>query len=103
MKLTRENSRVTVQRQKGDPRLKNESALWYAIRNVLRKEGEDVIKKEMSKDGHMVSDGIFYVRSRKTGKPGAFGIYDDRYQVRDSAEDYNKGEEVSLSLVDMSE
>ena len=89
MEIERKGSRVTVTKTKGDPRVKNESALWYAIRNLLRKAGEDVIKKEMSKDGHMVSDGIFYVRSRKAGE-NSFMIYDHRYQVRDSAEDYNK-------------
>lgn len=100
MKVEPKKGSVTITREKGDPRVKNESDLWYKIRNVLRKQGEDVIKKEMSKDGHMVSDGIFYVRSRKAGK-GSFMIYDDRYQVRDSAEDYNKEGTVTLSLTDM--
>ncbi len=100
MKVEPKKGSVTITKGKGDPRVKNESDLWYKIRNVLRKQGEDVIKKEMSKDGHMVSDGIFYVRSRKPGK-GSFMIYDDRYQVRDSAEDYNREGTVTLSLTDM--
>lgn len=63
--------------------------------------GEDVIKKEMSKDGHMVSDHVYYVRSRKVGRPGAYAIYDANYAVRNAAEDFNNGA-VNLVVGDMS-
>lgn len=60
--------------------------------------GEDVIKKLMSKDWPMVSDGVYYVRSRNVDSPGAFAIYDANYDIRDASEAFNDGGEVELSL-----
>ena len=85
-------------REEGDRRMKSESDLFYRLRNVLRRRGEDVIKKEMSKDGHMVSDGIYYVRSRNVRRPDAYAIYDSNYAVRDSAEEFNREGEVTLDM-----
>lgn len=102
MKMTKSESSVTLTREPKERALKNESDLFYKLRNLLRAEGEDVIKKEMSKDGHLVSDGIFYVRSRHPGRPGTYGIYDPRYQLRSVAEDFNKNGTVTLSVVDLS-
>jgi len=103
MEIVKSGNLVTVTRTKGDQRARNESDFWYKLRNLLKKSGEDVIKKEMSKDGHMVSDGIFYVRSRHPGSPGTYGIYDPRYQLRSVAEDFNKEGSVRLTWVDLSE
>lgn len=103
MKMTKSQGNVTLTREPGDRRFKNDSDLFYKLRNLLRAEGEDVIKKEMSKDGHMVSDHVFYVRSRNPGRPGTYGIYDPRYQLRSVAEDFNKEGSVTLTVVDLSE
>lgn len=103
MKVKREGGHVVLTREKGDQNPKDESHLFYLIRNQLRKEGEDVIKKEMSKDGHMISDNVFYVRSRKPKSAGSYAIYDSRYALRDSAEEYRKNGTVTLSLIDLSE
>jgi hypothetical protein len=103
MEITKSGNRVTVTRTKNDTRAKNESDFWYKLRNLLRKAGEDVIKKEMSKDGHMVSDGIYYVRSRHPGRPGTYGIYDSSYALRDVSEVFNKEGSVTVSWVDLSE
>ncbi len=101
MRLLRSQNRVKLIRESGDRALRNESDLFYQLRNLLLAEGEDVIKKEMAKDGHMVSDGIYYVRSRKIGRPGAFAIWDANYQIRDSREDFNSEGEVTLVLESM--
>ena len=103
MRVTKTGNRVTVTRDPGDPRVSNESNFWYKLRNTLKKMGEDVIKKEMSKDGHMVSDHVFYVRTRKFGREGAWGIYDSSYALRDAAKEYNEKGQISLSLADLSE
>ena len=102
MEIIRSGNRVTVKRTSGDGRVRSESDFWYKLRNLLKKSGEDVIKKEMSKDGHMVSDNVFYVRSRNPGRPGSYAMYDDRYQLRSVAEDFNKNGEVKLMLLDLS-
>jgi len=91
MRLTKKGGTVTLTREKDEPRVKNESDLFYRLRNVLKAKGEDVIKKEMSKDGHMISDDVFYVRTRKVNVKGAYGIYDPYYATRDAAAEYNKG------------
>ena len=98
MRLLRSRTRVKLIREEGDLALRSESDLFYQLRNLLIAEGEDVIKKEMVKDGHMVSDGIYYVRSRKPNRPGAFAIWDERYQVRDARTDFNNTGEVVLTL-----
>jgi hypothetical protein len=103
MEMTKSGNRVTVTRTEGDQRVRNESDFWYKLRNLLKKSGEDVIKKEMSKDGHLVSDGIYYVRSRHAGRPGTYGIYDSSYALRDVSEVFNKEGSVTLSWVDLSE
>ncbi len=101
MKLLRSKNHVKLIREKGDRALKSDSDLFYQLRNLLRAEGEDVIKKEMAKDGHLISDGIFYVRSRKVGQPESFAIWDDLYQTRSSREDFNKEGEVELAIGSM--
>lgn len=102
MQISRIGKRVIVTRDPGDPRISNESNLWYKIRNVLLKKGEDVIKKRMWKDGHMVDDNIFWVRSRKY-KPGSYGIYDPDYAVRNMMEEYNYEGRVTLSIISLLE
>lgn len=93
---------VWLVREPGERRVKNESDLFYRLKTTLQDLGEDVIKKEMVKDGHLTSDGVYYVRSRKHKAPGAFAIYDGQYMVRNSAEDYNKAGMVKLDIMMLS-
>jgi hypothetical protein len=102
MRLIRHGYYLTLEREPGEARISNESNLFYKLRNVLRRVGEDVIKKEMAKDGHMVSEHVFYVRSRAIGRPGSYAIYDEHYAVRDAAKEFNEGS-VTLSIADMSD
>lgn len=103
MQISRVGNQVTLTKEPGDPRIQNESGLFYKLRNVLKKMGEDVIKKEMAKDGHMVSDRIFYVRSRNVNRPGAYGIFDNDYAVRDAAKTYNERGEITLMMISLLE
>jgi hypothetical protein len=90
MRIEVDGNVATVIREPGEPRARSESDFFYRLRDLLRQHGEDVIKKEMAEDGHMVSDGIYYVRMRSAG-PDAYAIWDGRYTVRDTAEDFNAG------------
>jgi len=89
---------VIVQRTRTGKRVAGESAFWVMLKRSLQSKGHNVIKKEMIKDGHMVSVGIYYVRSRNMAKPDAFAIWDSSYAVRDVAKDFNSGGPVTLSL-----
>lgn len=65
--VTRENSHKVY----------SESLLWYQIKQELIKQGYDVIKKLMYKDGHLVSEEEHYIRDRKWGwclRDGYFAI-----------------------------
>lgn len=76
----------------GTPAMKSESALMYAIKNILRDSGLNVVKKLMWKDGHLVNDTQYYIRERR----GKWCLWDTEYQVRNLAEDYNRGETIHL-------
>ena len=90
--------------KRGDsPKIYKETAFWYELKQLLQKDGHDVIKKLMSKDGHMVSDGIHYLRSRKMDAKGAFMIWDTAYQIRSTFKPYNLDGEVSLTVVNTDE
>lgn len=90
---------VTIRRDDNDPRPSNESHLLYQIKRELQKQGFDVIKKRMWKDGHMVSDFCQYIRSRNVKAPDAFMLWDSEYAVRDLAQDYRKRGFVTLTIV----
>ena len=98
MKVRFEEGMVEITRGAGEKAVSSESAFWFAVKMALRSQGHNVIKKLMAKDGHMVSDGIYYVRSRNMAKPGAFAIWDDQYAVRNVAEDFNTGKPLTLKL-----
>jgi hypothetical protein len=87
-----------VIRDTGSPKVYSESLFWYQIRNELKKQGYDVIKKLMGKDGNLVSDSQHYVRSRNF-TPGAFAIWQLDYAIREPYEEYNQDGEVTLAVV----
>lgn len=76
----------TVEKEPGDKKIRTESQFFYELKKALKKNGYDVIKKLMSKDGHLVSEGIYYIRERK----GDWAIYDCDYQIRNTVEEYEK-------------
>lgn len=100
--LNPNSSSLRLEKTEGEKRYKNESAFWYALKKLLIDAGYDVIKKLMFKDGHMVDDHIYYIRSRNIKKKDSFMIHDSAYAIRDVAEDWNRlppGEVMSLDLL----
>lgn len=99
MKLEFKGNTLVVTREEGDKKyhgVKNaagESNLLHAIKTQLNKEGYDLIKKRMWKDGHLVDDIQQYLRTRKKGAGKAdIYIYNSAWAIRGAEEDYNKGE-----------
>lgn len=93
--LRRGHCRLTVTRQKGDPRLRSESELFLRIRDALRAKGHDVIKKRMAKDGCLTAAHQYWVRSRNLS---GFAIHHARYQLELAHEVYNREGRVELSV-----
>ena len=95
MKVTINNNTVSVNRTDDKERFYNESQLLYQIKNELIKQGYDVIKKRMWKDGHLMgNDDTQYIRERNY----KFAIYDGEYQIRFLHKDFNKDGYVTLSI-----
>lgn len=96
------SSSLRLEKTEGGKRFKSESAFWYHLKKLLIDAGYDVIKKLMYKDGHMVDDHIYYVRTRNFKKKESFAVHDSAYAVRNLAEDWNRlepGEVMSLNLL----
>ena len=99
MKLEFRNHCLSVIREENDPKYygtrngEGESNLLYAIKNELNKQGYDLIKKRMWKDGHLVDDMQQYLRTRVKGKGKAdIYIYSGFWATRGANEDFNNGE-----------
>jgi hypothetical protein len=92
IKLEKQNNRLVVKRANG-AKIYDESQLLHHIKLELKKQGFDVIKKRMYKDGRLVDDNQFYLRDRKS----KFYIYDQAFAVRNLAADYNNDEQVCLT------
>jgi hypothetical protein len=75
-----------------------ESAFLYKVKNELIKQGYDVIKKLMCKDGHLVDDKQQYIRSRRRIK-NEIMIYNSNYAIHDAGEEFNKNGEYELLIV----
>lgn len=87
----------------GNRKFKNESALWYAIKQELMAHHKapdgkpfELVKKIMSKDGLLVGgdEGPYYLRDKKH----RFCIYDRRYALRDIAQDLHKAGVIVLAV-----
>lgn len=93
---------ITVRRDERKPR--TESDFWVMVKRTLQRDyGHDVIKKPMSKDGHMVSEGVYYVRTRKWGRvkkhiQGEYALWDDQYAIRDVAKELREKGVVNVRL-----
>ena len=100
-KLTWGTTYLEIEREEGDPKRftnggwgSGESAFLYWLKGLLNKQGHDLIKKRMWKDGHMVSDEQQYLRVRdkkaiKRGCPN-IAVWNGRYALEDLAEEWNK-------------
>ena len=92
--LDLENGICTVLREDG-PKIYKETALFHAVKKELIKQGYNVIKKLMWKDGHLVDDNRYYIRERK----GKFAIHDPQHSIRWTYRPYNKEGKVCLAVV----
>jgi len=96
MKVVLKENVCEVTREKGDPKIygvKNaagESRLLYLIQKELNKQGFDVIKKRMCKDGHLVDEMQQYIRTRQGEEP-SFAIYNSKWAISGAEEDFNEG------------
>jgi hypothetical protein len=111
MKVTIDGNTCIVQREPGDKGFYGqinsawgggESNLLHHVKLKLIQAGHDLIKKRMWKDGHMVDSDQQYLRARNTKKvkPGdLLYIYDRKWPIRNSAQEYNEGSEVHLAVV----
>jgi hypothetical protein len=78
MKTKLHMNRLEVNREKNT--FKTESAWWYRLKQELNAQGHDLVKRIMSRDGHMVGDDHdpYYLRDRK----GSYCFYDPNYALR---------------------
>ena len=105
MKVEINGTICKVTREEGDKKYygviggKGESNLLHAIKNELNKQGYDLIKKRMWKDGHLVDDMQQYLRTRKKGAGKAdIYIHNDMWNIRGAEEFYNERGEVELCV-----
>lgn len=91
----------TVTPDADDPTFYQESRLMYHIKKELNRQGYDLIKKRMWKDGHLVDDEQQYIRTRKpTGDPqNDIYIYDPHWQIRNAAKSYREDGKLTLAVV----
>lgn len=101
MKLELTQNTLTVTREPRDKKYygiasgKGESLLLNDIKKELNRQGYDLIKKRMWKDGHLVDDLQQYLRTRKKGAGKAdIYIYSGFWAVRGANEDFNAGQVV---------
>ena len=93
MKVDLTTYQCIITRETNDPKIYNESLLLYKVKNELIKQGYDVIKKRMWKDGHLYGDETLqYIRTRNPKAKDFMMIYDNDYAIRPMVEDYNKDE-----------
>jgi hypothetical protein len=107
MKLEMREHSLVVTKEPGDPRFsgivhaRGESRLLYHVKKILNKQGYDLIKKHMAKDGHLMDDLQQYLRTRKpSGDPSKdIYIYNSMWTICGAEEDLNKTGSVILSVM----
>ncbi len=105
MKVELGTHTCTVEREPGDPKFRDgrwgsgESRLLYHVKRVLNARGHDLIKKRIQADGHLMGDETTqYLRSRNIRKAPVLAIYDSNWQLRNSAEEFNRTGRVVLKV-----
>lgn len=81
-----------VEREPGDPYFYTDSVMMYHMKQELNKQGYDLIKKRMWRDGHLVDDRQQYLRSRNVKAKNLIMIWWPHYSVRNAFPDFNSGE-----------
>jgi len=96
---------VTFYREDGEKAIGKETEFFHKAKVLLNRFGFEFIKKLMYKDGHMVSDYEYYIRSRlpnpkrdKTHNRGIFCLHDTMFNIRQIHTEFNKQREVTLAI-----
>jgi hypothetical protein len=105
MLLEFKNNKLVVTREESDPKYygnynaAGESRLLYAIKTELNKQGFNLIKKRMWKDGHMVDDCQQYLRPKnnKITSEKNIAIYWNNFAIEGANDAFNRGS-VELSI-----
>ena len=90
MKVKSTRYGLLIIKEKTD-RVYTESALFYRVKCILNKRGQDLVKKAPATDGNL-TDAPYYLRDRK----GRYCYYDDQYMLRDIAKDFMVNGQVTL-------
>jgi len=101
MIVTFEGNICIVERESTDPKFygivnaAGESRFLYHLKEHLNKQGYDLIKKRMHKDGNMVDEMQQYLRTRNKKSPFPhIYIYNHKWAIEGIEEDFNKGRAV---------
>lgn len=90
-------------RREDSKKIYSESQLYYEIKKELNSYisgSTPFIKKLMAKDGHMVADTQYYLRSKYKDKTlnSYIMIYDSKYQIRSLYTEYNNNDSITLDV-----
>ena len=99
IKIPEKEGQVIIIREENDKKFYNESTFLYAVKKELIKQGYDVIKKLMYKDGNLVDDDRHYIRSRNLNQDKPFAIYNNNDFIQDSFVDFNNDNNTTLTKV----
>jgi hypothetical protein len=95
MKVTLTEHSCTVERTPDDPRFSTEHTFLYHVRNALRAQGQDVVKRRLSQDGHLMGDDkLPYIRARDW----SFFIFFAQWQLRTMLDDWREDGSVYLTV-----
>ena len=111
MKVEFNGNYIVVTKEGSDPIFRNtgwglsgnqgESRFLYHLKKLLNSMGFDLIKKRMTKDGHLTDEGKQYLRARKpSGDPKKdIAIYNPRWAIEGAEVDFNIEGKVILQVV----
>ena len=99
MRITQDEFKhLLIEKEEGDKRIYTESAFFYAVKKLLNEQGHDLVKRNMEKDGHMMS-APYYLRDRKW----RYCWYDAYYAISNIAEAYHLNGKAILNYHDLKE
>ncbi len=87
---------VTKVKRNGGPKIYKESTFWNHVRNVLRKQGYDVIETNAEREGLMWADKYTHM---VTMRNRSWALFHNSYAIRNVYEQYNRDGEIDLSIV----
>ena len=93
-----EYKNLLIEKEEGDKKLYTESAFFYAVKKLLNSQGHDLVKRNMEKDGHMMS-APYYLRDRHW----RYCYYDNYYAISNIAETYRNTGHVRLTYHNLKE